>query len=74
MAYGTNDSGEVDAEVGRKREPAGKVSKPFLIFWDRNFDGKYSCDDGEQNLRKGFRKDAQRFMELESKQAGEAVL
>jgi hypothetical protein len=74
MDYDTNNDGDVDVEVVRKRRSDGKVSEPFMIYWDRNFDGKYDCKKGEQKVRKGCREEAERFMELDRKQAGDVVL
>jgi hypothetical protein len=74
MGYDTNDDGEVDFEVVRKWQQGGRVSKPFLIFWDRNYDGNYSYKDGEMKVRKGCELEAEKFREQKRNQAGESVL
>jgi hypothetical protein len=64
MHYDMNGDKIEDAFVVRKWHPDGKVSEPFLIFWDKNDNGTYDSGRGEVKVKKGWREDVERYRGL----------
>jgi hypothetical protein len=61
LHYDLDKDNNEDVFTVRKWHPDGKVSEPFLIFWDKNGNGTYDSGSGEVKMKKGWRDDVEAY-------------